>query len=130
MGLFVVLPWYLAELGKVGIRWNSLLGGSWLPLLAAAVVGVAAHGIAGVTTQAFAACAASGVLALAIIGLLGYRLRSAVTALRATLREATSAGGVGGRPGGGAGQSELPSWTQGRPDLEQTTPSRDQAGPP
>ena len=130
VGLFVVLPWYLAELGKVGIRWNSLLGGSWLPLLAAAVVGVAAHGIAGVTTQAFAACAASGVLALAIIGLLGYRLRSAVTALRATLREATSAGGVGGRPGGGAGQSELPSWTQGRPDLEQTTPSRDQAGPP
>ena len=91
VGLFVVLPWYMAELGKVGIERRALLGRVWLPLLAAAIVGVAAHAIADVISRAFVACAVSGVLALVAIGLLGCRLPPVITALRATLREATTA---------------------------------------
>jgi PST family polysaccharide transporter len=91
VGLFVVLPWYMVELGKVGIERRALLGRVWLPLLAAAIVGVAAHAIADVLPRAFVACAVSGVLALVAIGLLGCRLPPVITALRATLREATTA---------------------------------------
>lgn len=92
VGLFVVLPWYLAELAVVGVKPRALLGRSLPPLLAAVVVGVAAHAIAGVISQPLAACAVSAGPALVVIGLLGFRLRSGVTALRATLREATSPG--------------------------------------
>ena len=115
VGLFVVLPWYLAELGRVGIERRALLGRVWLPLLAAAIVGVAAHAISGVISQALAACTVSGVLALVIIGLLGYRLRTVITALRVTLHQATE-------PEGGTAQSEPPSRTQGRPPWEPARP--------
>jgi O-antigen/teichoic acid export membrane protein len=91
VGLFVVLPWYMAELSKVGIERRKLLGRVVLPLLAAATVGVAAHAIGGAVSQAFLACMVSGALALVVIGLLGYRLRSVITTLRATLRGATTA---------------------------------------
>ena len=101
VGLFIVLPWYMAELSKVGIARRPLLGRMWLPLLAAAMAAVAAHAVAAVISQAFAACAVSGVLVLVVIGLLGYRLRSVITGLRATLRGATTAGP-------GDEQSELP----------------------
>jgi O-antigen/teichoic acid export membrane protein len=111
VGLLVLLPWYMAELGKVGIERRLLLGRMWLPLLAAAMVGLAAHAIAGVISQAFVACTVSGVLALVVVGLLGYRLRSVIVALRATLRGATTAER-------GDGESELPRRTQGRPPWE------------
>jgi PST family polysaccharide transporter len=91
VGLFVVLPWYMAELSKVGIERRPLLGRMWLPSLAAAMVVVAAHAVAGVISQASVACTVSGVLALVVISLLGYRLRPVITALRATLRGATAA---------------------------------------
>jgi PST family polysaccharide transporter len=90
-GLLVVLPWYMAELSKVGIERRALLNRVWLPLLAAVMVGIASHAIAGVIAQAFTACAVSGVLALAVISLLGYRMRSGISALRATLRGVTMA---------------------------------------
>jgi hypothetical protein len=90
VGLLIVLPWYVAELGKVGIRRGALLGRTWLPLLAAAGVSVAGRAVAGVIVQAFAACAVSGLLTLVVISLLGYRLRSVIAPLRATLRDATT----------------------------------------
>lgn len=85
VGLFIVLPWYLAELGEVGIARRPLLGRLRLPLLAAAMVGVEARAVAGAISQPFAACAVSGVLALVVIGLLGYRLRPVITGLRASM---------------------------------------------
>jgi O-antigen/teichoic acid export membrane protein len=91
VGLLVVLPWYVAELGKVGIARRPLLGRMRLPLLAAAAVAVAARVVVGVIPQAFAACAVSGVLALVVIGVFGYRLRPVITGLRATLHGASDA---------------------------------------
>jgi O-antigen/teichoic acid export membrane protein len=134
VALIVVLPWYLAELGKVGIKWKPLLGRVWLPLLAAAVVGVVAHAIVGVISQAFVACAVSGVLTLVVIGLLGGRLWPVVTALRATLHAATTAEGgdrqPDGQPAGGDGQPELALPTQGLPPGGQAGPPWEPARPP
>ena len=83
---FVVLPWYLAELGKVGISCRALAGRFWLPLLAAAGVGAAAAAAARAIPADLAALSAGGVAALAAIGLLGYWVRPAIDALRPVLR--------------------------------------------
>ena len=82
---FVVLPWYLIELARVGIRPRALAGGLWLPLAAAAGVGLAARGAAKVIPNDFAACAVGGSVALIAIGLLVYRLRPVLEVLRATV---------------------------------------------
>ena len=123
VGLFIVFPWYMAELSKVGIARRPLLGRMCLPLLAAAMVGVAAHAVAGVISQAFAACAVSGVLALVVIGLLGYRRRSVIAGLRATLRGATTAGPADE-------QSELPQHAPAGPLREPARRSSDIAPTP
>ena len=123
VGLFIVLPWYMAELSKVGIGPGALLGRMWLPSLAAVMVGVGAHAVADVVSQAFAACLVSGVLALAVIGLLGCRLRSVVTGLRGTLRGATTAGPADER-------SELPQHTPAWPRQEPAGRSSDIAPMP
>ncbi len=115
VGLFIVLPLYMAELNKVGIAWGSLLRRMWLPLLAAAMVGVTVHAVVGFIPQAFTACAFSGVLTLVVIGLLGYRLRSVITGLRATLREASTAAAVGEK-------SEVPRHPVTGPPWEPTGP--------
>jgi O-antigen/teichoic acid export membrane protein len=81
----VVLPWYLIELSRIGIKARSLAAGLWLPLVAALAVGAAAWAAARVIPNDFAACAVGGVVALIAIGLLVYRKRPALTALRATM---------------------------------------------
>jgi O-antigen/teichoic acid export membrane protein len=88
----VVLPWYLIELRKVGIRRRALAAGLWLPLVAAAAVGAAAAVAARVIRIDLAALATGGVLALAAIGLLGYKMRSVIAALRADLGQRSAAG--------------------------------------
>jgi hypothetical protein len=116
VGLFIVLPWYMAELGKVGITRSSLLVRLWLPLFAAAIVGIEAHAVAGAISQAFAACAVSGALGLVVIGLLGYRLRSVITGLRAALHAAAAAGPADEKP-------ELSQHVPADPPREPATPS-------
>lgn len=93
----VVLPWYLAELSRVGIRRRALAVGLWLPLVVAVGVGAAAGVAAKVIPNDFVACAVGGVVALAAIGLVIYRMRPAIRVLRSTLGkqdvpEPTSAG--------------------------------------
>ena len=135
VALIVVLPWYLAELGKVGIKRGPFLRRVRLPLLAAAAAALAAHAIAGALSQAFAACAVSGVLTLGVIGLLGHRLWPVVVALRATLREATTVEGGDTPPADGGGRSEVPlplmdPPPQGPPPAEQAGPPWERARPP
>ncbi len=81
----VVLPWYLAELSRVGISRRALAGRLWLPLLTAAGVGAAAAAAARIIPVSLVALAAGGAAALAAIGLLGYRLRPVIDALRPVL---------------------------------------------
>jgi PST family polysaccharide transporter len=97
----VVLPWYLTELRKIGIRRRALAARLWLPLVAAVAVGAAAAVAARVIRVDLAALAVGGALALIAIGLLGYRMRSALAALRTDLgqRPATSPAGTAGHAG-------------------------------
>ncbi len=82
---FLVLPWYLVELGKVGIKARSLAGRLWLSLVVAAGVGAAAWAAAQVIPSAFWACAAGGTIALGAIGLLGFKMRPVLAELRPAL---------------------------------------------
>jgi O-antigen/teichoic acid export membrane protein len=79
----IVLPCYLAELRNVGLRLGALAARIWLPLAAAACVGISARTIAKVIPDNFAACALGGLMALIAIGLLSFRIRPAITELRA-----------------------------------------------
>jgi O-antigen/teichoic acid export membrane protein len=90
----VVLPWYLGELSRVGIKRRSLAAQIWLPLLAAAGVGAAGAAASRFVRPNLAALAVGGVLALATIGLLGYWRRDALRALRADLSERSATGPV------------------------------------
>jgi PST family polysaccharide transporter len=99
----VVLPWYLSELRKVGIRRRALAARLWLPLVAAAAVGGAAAVAARVIRVDLAALAVGGALALIAIGLLGYRMRSALAALRTDLGQRPATGPAG--PAGAAGRA-------------------------
>lgn len=78
----VVLPWYLTELSKVGIKLRSLAVLLWLPLAAAVAVGFVAWAAAKAIPSEFTACAAGGVVALITIGLLVFKVRSAIAELR------------------------------------------------
>jgi PST family polysaccharide transporter len=99
----VVLPWYLSELSKVGIRRRALAAGLWLPLVAAAAVGGGAAVAARVIRIDLAAFATGGILALAAIGLLGYKMRSVLAALRADLSQRPAAGPAGTAAAAAAG---------------------------
>jgi hypothetical protein len=82
---FVVLPWYLIELSRVGVSLRALGRGLWLPVVAAGGVGVVVAEAAKAIRSDFAACAVGGFVALATIGLLVYSMRPTLTMLRATL---------------------------------------------
>jgi O-antigen/teichoic acid export membrane protein len=71
----VILPWYLHELRRVGIRLRTLGARLWLPLMGAAAVGLAAAVAARVAPNYLTALAASGLALLVIIGLLIARMR-------------------------------------------------------
>ena len=78
----VVLPWYLAELSKVGIGRRALAARLWLPLLVAAGVGGAAAVAARTIPVDLAALAVGGAVTLAATGLLAYLMRHALASLR------------------------------------------------
>lgn len=82
---FVVLPWYLIELSRVGIRVRRLALRLSLPLVAAVGVGIAARASARLIPDDLAACAVGGVVALIAIGLLVLRMRPVLAELRPVL---------------------------------------------
>jgi len=81
----VVLPWYLYELSRVGIRRRSLAARLWLPLVAAAGAGAAAAVAARVIRVDLEAISVSSGFGLCAIGLLGYWMWPSLAALRADL---------------------------------------------
>ena len=78
----VVLPWYLIELHKVGIRVRALGAQVWLPILGGAGVGLFAVGVTGLLTSNLMVLLVSGVVALGTIGLLIFHLLPDVAVLR------------------------------------------------
>lgn len=77
----VVLPWYLTELSKIGIRRRALAARLWLPVAAGVAVGAAAAGAARAIRPDLAAIAVGGAQALAIVCLLALRMRAALAAV-------------------------------------------------
>ena len=77
-----VLPWYLRELSKVGIRLRDLGGHLWLPVTGALVAGLVAVAAARIAPGDFVALAVSGVAMAAVVALLVYRMRNVVASLR------------------------------------------------
>ena len=85
-----ILPWYMSELRRLGIRIRAIIASIRLPAMGAALAGLIAFAAAKMITSYFVACAVSGVAALAIVGVLAYSMRSAFAALRAVSAESAS----------------------------------------
>ena len=81
----VILPWYLYELGIVGIRMRTLAARLWLPLVSAVLVGYVALYVSKFIPNNLGAIAVGGVLGLTAIGLLLYKMRRVVAELRQVL---------------------------------------------
>jgi O-antigen/teichoic acid export membrane protein len=79
---FVVLPWYLRELNRAGIRRRAVAARLWLPVTAATGVAVAAAAAAKLIPIDLVALAVSGLIALLVVGLLTYRSRALLASLR------------------------------------------------
>jgi O-antigen/teichoic acid export membrane protein len=82
-----VLPWYLRELSKVGIRLRSLGRHLCLPMAGAALAGLISLAAAKLARTDFVALTISGVAAVVIIGVLAYRMRRVLALLRSTSAE-------------------------------------------
>jgi PST family polysaccharide transporter len=91
----VILPWYLRELTKVGVRCRVLAARLGLPFAAAAAVCAAGAAAARFIHADLAAMAASGAFALATIAGLGYWQRPSIAALRADFRQRSATGPAG-----------------------------------
>jgi O-antigen/teichoic acid export membrane protein len=76
----VILPWYLHELSRAGIRRRVLGSRLWLPLAGAVAAGLAANA-ARVLPSDLAALAVTGLAGLAIVGLLVFRMRAGLIRL-------------------------------------------------
>jgi O-antigen/teichoic acid export membrane protein len=84
----VVLPWYLIELHKAGIRLRAIMAKVWMPLLGGAAVGLSAADLAGLLTNNLTVLLLGGVVSLATIGLLIYRQLPELSLVRSVLSNA------------------------------------------
>lgn len=128
----IVLPWYLHELSKVGIRRRALAARLWLPLTAGLVVAAAAAGAARVIPNDLGACFAGGTAALLAIGLLGYRMRGAIAMLRPTLggRDGLQPESTMADASADAHSPAIPDATLAETDRVTESPGRWGEGPP
>ena len=83
----LVLPWYVVELHKVGVRWRDLAGRLWVPQTGGALAAVLAAGAAQVAPNDLIALIAGGMAGLVVIGLLLYYLRPVLASLRQLVGE-------------------------------------------
>ncbi len=78
----LVLPWYVIELHKAGVRWRDLAARLWAPLTGAALAAGLAAGAAQFVPNDLMALIAGAMAGVLVIGLLLYYLRSAIASLR------------------------------------------------
>jgi len=86
---FAVLPCYLHGLNSAGIKLSSLAKRLILPIIGASAAWLAAARIAIAIKSDFIALLVGGVACMLIIGLLIYRMRSAIALLRAEHKQPT-----------------------------------------
>jgi PST family polysaccharide transporter len=84
----VVLPWYLIELHRVGIRVRAVAARSWLPLVGGVGVGIIAFDLSHLLTNNLMALLVNGLVAVGTIGLLIYYLLPDLAMLRSVLGNA------------------------------------------
>lgn len=82
----VVLPWYLYELGRAGIRIGRLANRFWLSLLLAAGVGLASNSVAKVLPNNLGVIAIGGAMGVLVIAFLCYTMRRPLGELRRVLK--------------------------------------------
>lgn len=87
VAVLCILPWYLLELSKAGIRPGALSRHLWLPVAGAVVTGIVAAGVARVARADLPALAASGLAAMAIAGGLLYRKRTVLALVRRSMEQ-------------------------------------------
>ncbi len=78
----LVLPWYIVELHKTGVRLRGLAARLWIPLAGGALAGALAGAAARVAPNDLTALIAGGLAGVAVIGLLLYYLRPVIASLR------------------------------------------------
>ena len=103
VAMICVLPLYLAEFSKSGIRLRDLGRHLSLPFAGAALAGIAALAAAQLAPSDFMALAASGVTGVAILGLLIYRMRAVLTLLRTSAVEPAAGDAAGDTANAAAG---------------------------
>jgi O-antigen/teichoic acid export membrane protein len=84
VAVFGVLPCYLRELSKVGIRLGALGRHLWLPVAGAGFVGLVTVAARKAAPNDFTALAVSGLVAIGVVGLLIYRMRTVLALLRSS----------------------------------------------
>lgn len=79
-----ILPAYLGELNRVGIRLGALARHTWFPGVGAVLVGIVAIIVTKITPNDVAALASSGTAMIAVVGFLIYRMRRVLSSLRSS----------------------------------------------
>jgi O-antigen/teichoic acid export membrane protein len=134
-----ILPWYLRDLHKGGIRLRALAASLRLPVAGAALVGLIAAGTAQVAPGYFVALAVSGLAAAVVAGLLLRSKRSVLALLRsqaaaaAAAEPAQAAEATAAEPVGASGVTVAPSYVTvaapaARTDAEPAPAARIPAG--
>ncbi len=108
VAMCVVLPWYLSELHKVGIRRRALATQLWMPLLGAAGVGLFAVGLGGVLRSNLVVLMVSGVVAVGTIGLLIFNIQPELAMLRPAFGNAEQPAAAAAGADSGAGEPAEP----------------------
>jgi O-antigen/teichoic acid export membrane protein len=130
-----ILPWYLRDLHKGGIRLRALAASLRLPVAGAALVGLIAAGMAQVAPGYFVALAVSGLAAAVVAGLLLRAKRSVLALLRsqaaaaAAAEPAQAAEAPAAEPVGASGVTAAPSSVAAAPSYVTAAPSYVTAAP-
>jgi O-antigen/teichoic acid export membrane protein len=82
-----ILPWYLLELSKAGIRLGALSKQLWLPVAGAVATGIVAAGAARVAPADLLALVAGALAAVGIAGALIYRKRTVLALVRRSMEQ-------------------------------------------
>lgn len=78
----VVVPIYLLQFKRVGLRPREVAARTWLPVLVGLLVGGLSFGVSRIVTSSFLACVIAGTLGALAVGLLLHRDRRELALLR------------------------------------------------